>query len=81
MDDILRKQRVKSAFGNIGNSTIYNWVELMLLTPPVKIGLRASGWPQSEIEAISAARIAGKTNSEIRQLVERLIAARATPRP
>jgi len=35
----------------------------------IKIGERASAWPESEIAAINAARIAGKSNDEIRRLV------------
>jgi prophage regulatory protein len=34
------------------------------------------GWPSSEVTAINAARIAGKTDEEIRALVVKLEAAR-----
>jgi prophage regulatory protein len=34
------------------------------------------GWPSSEVEALNAARIAGKTDQEIRVLVVKLEAAR-----
>ena len=47
-----------------------------LFTPPVSIGARAVGWPDHEIEAINAARIAGKSDDYIRELVSRLVAAR-----
>lgn len=46
-------------------------------TKPVPIGERAVGWPDSEVQAINAARIAGKSESEIRELVSRLHAKRA----
>jgi prophage regulatory protein len=36
------------------------------------------GWPASEVEALNAARISGKSNSEIRNLVVNLEAARKT---
>jgi hypothetical protein len=47
-----------------------------LFTHPVQIGLRAVGWPSSEVAALNAARIAGKSDEEIRALVVRLEAAR-----
>jgi prophage regulatory protein len=34
------------------------------------------GWPASEVAALNAARISGKSNSEIRDLVMKLVAAR-----
>ena len=45
-------------------------------TKPIKIGLRSAGWPDHEIEEINVARIAGKTDDEIRELVIGLEAAR-----
>lgn len=47
-----------------------------LFTRPVQIGLRAVGWPASEVAALNAARIAGRSDAEIRELVARLEAAR-----
>ena len=47
-----------------------------LVPPPVPIGSRAVGWPAEELAALNAARIAGKTDDEIRALVARLEAAR-----
>jgi prophage regulatory protein len=37
------------------------------------------GWPASEVSAINTARIAGKTDDEIRVLVVKLEAARKIP--
>jgi prophage regulatory protein len=34
------------------------------------------GWPSNEVEAINTARIAGKTDEEVRALVAKLEAAR-----
>ena len=45
---------------------------------PVSLGGRAVGWPASEVAALNAARISGKSNSEIRDLVVKLEAARKT---
>ncbi len=49
-----------------------------LFPHPVKIGLRATGHPEHEVEAINSARIAGKTEEEIRALVVKLESARKT---
>lgn len=47
-----------------------------LFTKPVNLGPLAVGWPSNEIEAINAARIAGKSPDEIRELVRKLEAGR-----
>ncbi len=60
-------------------STHYNDIKAGMMTPPVKIGgddSQSVAWPEHEITAINAARIAGKSNDEIRQLVVRLVADR-----
>jgi prophage regulatory protein len=49
-----------------------------LFTRPVPIGARAVGWPAGEVAAINAARIAGKSEHEIRTLVEKLESDRKT---
>ena len=46
------------------------------MTRPVKIGGDRSAWPQNEIDAINKARISGKSDAEIKQLVIELEAAR-----
>ncbi len=73
--NILRLPQVRDATG-LGRSTIYALVADGRLTPPVKLSERAVGWPQDEIAAINAARISGKSDEEIRQLVAKLEAAR-----
>ncbi len=57
-------------------SAHYLDIQQGLFTKPVNIGLRAVGWPASEVAALNAARIAGKTEAEIRELVVKLEAAR-----
>lgn len=47
-----------------------------LMTPPVKLSEHSVAWPESEINAINGARIAGKTEDELRALVTRLVADR-----
>ena len=38
----------------------------------MSLGARAVGWPSDEVDAINSARIAGKTDEEIRTLVAKL---------
>jgi len=54
----------------------YKNIQDGLFTRPVKIGTRASGHPEHEVEAIIAARIAGMSDDEIRELVKKLEANR-----
>ena len=72
---ILRIPAVKFESG-LSRSTIYLRVSQGLWTKPVSLGARAVGWPSDEVEAINAARIAGKTDDEIRALVKKLETAR-----
>jgi prophage regulatory protein len=57
-------------------STIYLRISQGLWTKPVSLGARAVGWPADEIAALNAARIAGKSDEEIRSLVAKLQSAR-----
>ena len=74
---ILRIPAVKSESG-LSRSTIYLRVSQGLWTRPVSLGARAVGWPSDEVEAINEARIAGKTDAEVRALVVKLEVARKT---
>lgn len=72
---ILRLPTVKADSG-YSRSTIYLRIDQRLWTKPVKLGARSVGWPANEVAALNAARIAGKSNEEIRALVEKLEASR-----
>jgi prophage regulatory protein len=72
---ILRLPAVRSESG-LSRSTIYRRIAQGLWTKPISLGARAVGWPSSEVVAINAARIAGKTDGEIRELVIKLETAR-----
>lgn len=72
---ILRLSAVKSESG-LSRSTIYLRISQGLWTKPISLGARAVGWPSHEVAAINLARIAGKTDEEIRALVVKLEAAR-----
>ena len=72
---ILRRRSVELQSG-YSRSTLYLRISQGLWTRPVKIGPRAVGWPDHEVTAVNFARIAGKSDEEIRALVKRLEAAR-----
>ncbi len=72
---ILRLPTVKVESG-YSRSTIYLRISQGLFVKPVSLGARAVGWPEVEVAAINAARIAGKTDDEIRSLVIKLESAR-----
>jgi prophage regulatory protein len=72
---ILRLPAVKAETG-ASRSTIYLRIQQGLWPKPVRLGPRSVGWPESEVATINAARIAGKTDEDIRVLVAKLEAAR-----
>jgi len=72
---ILRIPAAKSRSG-YSRSTIYLRISQGLWTKPVSLGPRAVGWPSREVEALNAARVFGKSDAEIRELVELLHAKR-----
>lgn len=72
---ILRRKSVEVETG-YSRSTIYLRITQGLWTKPISIGARAVGWPASEVQALNAARIAGRSDSEIRTLVDKLHTAR-----
>jgi prophage regulatory protein len=57
-------------------SAHYKDIQDGLFPRPVKIGLRAVGHPDDELNAMNAARIAELSEDEIRALVVKLEAAR-----
>lgn len=72
---ILRLPEVLKQRGR-SRSAHYLDIQQGLFTPPVQIGLRAVGWPACELEQLNAARIAGKSEDDIRALVADLVTAR-----
>lgn len=77
---ILRRKQVEARTG-YSRSTIYLRISQGLMTKPINLGARAVGWPDNEVDALNAARIAGKADNEIRALVVRLESARAAAMP
>ena len=59
-------------------STHYAQIKDGLMTAPVQLSVHSVAWPEFEVMQINAARVAGKTNDEIRLLVTKLMADRKT---
>lgn len=72
---LLRLPAVKAQSG-YSRSTIYLRMSQGLWTRPVSLGARAVAWPACDVVALNAARIAGKSDDQIRALVMKLEAAR-----
>lgn len=77
LQTILRLPAVKYQSG-LSRSTLYLRIAQGLWPGPVSLGARAVGWPADEVAAIITARIAGKCDEEIRNLVAKLEATRKT---
>jgi len=73
---ILRMPAVKAETGHKSHASIYTAIKAGLFTKPVPIGERSVGWPDYEVKAINNARIAGQSEADIRDLVNRLHAKR-----
>jgi prophage regulatory protein len=76
MSAIWRIETCKQYAGYRSTASVYNNIRDGLWTDPVKIGRRSVGWPAGDVQAINKARIAGKSDSELRELVTRLHANR-----
>jgi prophage regulatory protein len=72
---ILRLPEVRARYGR-SRSSVYADIESGVFMRPIRLGPRSVGWPSREVDAIIAARIAGKTDDEIRAVVAKLTAAR-----
>ena len=73
--NILRLPAVLKRRGK-SRSAHYADIKAGLFVPPVKLGLRARGTPDDEVDTLVAATIADKSDDEIRALVVKLVAAR-----
>jgi|GEM_PF-1042642 len=72
---ILRTSTICKKRGR-SRSSHYADIKAGLFVKPILIGLRATGIPDYEVDALIAARIAGKSDDEIRALVIKLESAR-----
>lgn len=76
MNILLRLPAVINATG-LARPTLYVRIKRGLFPVGVKLSERAVAWPKHEVDAINAARIAGKSDEEIRELVTKLEQQRA----
>lgn len=74
---LLRRTDVTAHTGG-SRSTLYSRIADGLFVPPVQLGPQMVAWPADEVAAIINAHIAGKSDSEIKVLVQTLISARQT---
>lgn len=75
---ILRIADVKAATGICSHTSIYAAVKDGTFPQAVPLGLRSVGWPSDEVQAVTAARVAGAADDELRALVQQLHTARHT---
>jgi prophage regulatory protein len=80
MARILRLPAVIASYGK-SRSPIYADIKAGLFVRPIKLGARAAGWPETEVYALIAARVAGASERDIRRLVERLHEQRSVGMP
>ena len=76
INPLYRRPIVEQATGE-SRSTIYRKIKAGLFTKPVSIGGDRVAWPANEVQAIINARISGKSDEEIKQLVIDLETARS----
>jgi prophage regulatory protein len=75
INHLYRRPIVEAAMGKT-RSTLYRDIKKGVLTKPVSIGGDRVAWPANEIQAINQARIAGKSEADIKLLVIELEALR-----
>lgn len=77
---IIRMPVLVSQYGEPASTTYWR-ISRGEQVPPVKLGPRAAGWIEEEVEQVARARAAGKSTEEIRALVRRLVEARKQGAP
>ncbi|MGH8226703.1 MAG: helix-turn-helix transcriptional regulator [Steroidobacteraceae bacterium] len=78
----LRLERLPEVLGRRGDSRSQLYLDVQRGTwpPPIRLG-RASTWPAHENQQLLAARIAGASTEELRQLVQQLLERRKALMP
>ena len=72
----LRRPTVEARTGR-KRSALYQSIADGTFPKPVPLGARAVGWPEHEVQAVQAARLAGADDEAIKALVARLYQARS----
>tara|TARA_B100000745_G_scaffold182046_1_gene119257 strand:+ start:5699 stop:5974 length:276 start_codon:yes stop_codon:yes gene_type:complete len=73
----LRKKDVTELTA-MGSTSLYYDVQAGYFPPPIAIGPRAAGYLEHEVQAVLAAKAAGYTPDQLKELVQQLIAKRET---
>lgn len=76
MELILDRVRTVVQYQGRSRAAIYRDIKDGIFPKPVKISERVAVWPRHEHQAIAAARLAGKSDDEVRQLVANLVEQR-----
>jgi len=74
-NSLIRIKKVEAKTG-LKKSMHYDLIKKGLMPSAIRIGDRARAWISSEIDAVVAARIAGKSDDEIREMIKALMAKR-----
>lgn len=72
---VLRLPQVKAKTG-LGRSTIYSQQADGSFPPCIRLGARAIGWLESEVDVVLHARSLGGDTNRIKELIVELVAAR-----
>ncbi|MBE7418084.1 MAG: AlpA family phage regulatory protein [Ideonella sp.] len=80
MDTFIRPAEMPSLIG-LQRTAIHDSVRDETLTPPIQLSKRAVAFLSSEVAQVMDARIAGATPEQLRQLVRKLVAERASKMP
>ena len=76
---LIPRRELQARMGLRSPNTVRDHIKRGVLTAPIKLSpgpTTPSVWPEDEIDAVIHARIAGKSDDEVRELVSRLDARR-----
>lgn len=59
-------------YSDLSRSSLYLRINQRLWPKPVSLGSRAVAWPENEVAEIINARVAGKSNAEIKSIIVKL---------
>ena len=72
---LIRIKQVQAISG-LKRSTLYAYISKGIFPSQIKLGERCAAWVENEILTVNQARIAGKSDQEIKELVRQLLIQR-----
>ena len=60
----------------VSRTTPWRWTSDGLLPPPIRLSPGCTRWLSDELELIDQARLKGRTDAEIRELVREIVSSR-----